>query len=45
MQKEYQLKKQVLLKVITKVKKNGSQVINKKLVDCEKLSYTFKGKK
>ena len=27
-----------------KSEKNRSQVINKKLKDCEKLSYTFKGK-
>ena len=38
------IKKTRTVKSYHKSEKTRSQVINKKLKDCEKLSYTFKGK-
>ena len=38
------IKKSQTVKSYHKSEKNRSQTINKKLVDCEKISYTMKGK-
>ena len=38
------IKKSQTVKSYHKSEKNRSQIINKKLVDCEKISYTMKGK-